>query len=333
MGGPPEARCLLERRQAGGRHVLGSPPPAQRRNGRGRTDRAPEQDVAHTAAPLPVRHATIVRMLICTLGDLVLDVIVRLEGPFTPGDDTAAATHVGAGGQAANVAAWATALGADARLLTRRGHDNAAELAVREVAARGVEILGPVTGEPGGVVVSVVGPDGERSMLTDRGPAPGLRADEIYVRWLRGADVLHLSGYALLGGAITEAGARAAGAARTQGARISVDLASAEGIRASGPGRVRARLRQLEPDTVFAGEHEIAALGEEPPASTLVLKHGAGGVTVAQDGDRERRAAASVEVVDPTGAGDALAAGFLVGWIELGLEAAARCLATMGAMP
>jgi sugar/nucleoside kinase (ribokinase family) len=38
-------------------------------------------------------------------------------------------------------------------------------------------------------------------------------------------------------------------------------------------------------------------------------------------------------VVDATGAGDALAAGFLVGGIELALDAAARCLAGPGAMP
>jgi sugar/nucleoside kinase (ribokinase family) len=39
------------------------------------------------------------------------------------------------------------------------------------------------------------------------------------------------------------------------------------------------------------------------------------------------------EVVDTTGAGDALAAGFLLGGPELGLDAAARCVATMGAFP
>jgi ribokinase len=38
-------------------------------------------------------------------------------------------------------------------------------------------------------------------------------------------------------------------------------------------------------------------------------------------------------VVDSTGAGDALAAGFLVGGPELAREAAARCVARLGAMP
>jgi sugar/nucleoside kinase (ribokinase family) len=43
--------------------------------------------------------------------------------------------------------------------------------------------------------------------------------------------------------------------------------------------------------------------------------------------------ARAADVVDTTGAGDAFAAGFLLGGAELALEAAARCVARMGAMP
>lgn len=272
-------------------------------------------------------------MLVCALGDLLLDVVVRLDGPYVPGDDTAAATHVGAGGQAANVAAWARSLGADARLIAKRGDDAAARLAATDLEARGVDIFGPVVAAPGGVVVSIVGGAAERSMLTDRGPASQLRPDEVDVRWLRGCQVFHLSGYALLAGSVAEAGARAAGAARAQGARISVDLATAEGIRAFGPDRVAARLRQLEPDVVFAGELELEALGDAPAAGTLVVKHGARGVTVVDATGTRHHDALAADPVDPTGAGDALAAGFLVGGIDLAIEAAARCVATVGAMP
>jgi sugar/nucleoside kinase (ribokinase family) len=272
-------------------------------------------------------------MLICAVGDLLLDVIVRLEGPSATDDDTPASTYVTAGGQAANVAAWAAALGADARLIAKRGEDGASGLAEAEVSARGVELVGPVVSAAGGVVVSIVDESGGRSMLTDRGPSPQLRADEIDVEWLRGSDVLHVSGYALLDGALAEAGARAAGAARAQGAQISVDLASARGIAAFGPAKLLARLEHLEPDIVFAGERELEALGREPRSATLVVKHAARGATVVQKGTREEHAALPADVVDSTGAGDALAAGFLVGGIELGLEAAARCVAQAGAMP
>jgi sugar/nucleoside kinase (ribokinase family) len=60
-----------------------------------------------------------------------------------------------------------------------------------------------------------------------------------------------------------------------------------------------------------------------------VVKRGARGFSV---GDEEV-APAPGEVVDSTGAGDALAAGFLVGGPELAREAAARCVARLGAMP
>ena len=273
-------------------------------------------------------------MLVCTIGDLLLDVIVRLAADFAADDDTPASTRVTAGGQAANVAAWAAALGAGARLIAKRGDDGASRLAEAEVTARGVELVGPVAEAGGGVVVSIVAEgSGERSMLTDRGPSRQLRADEIDVRWLRGCDVLHVSGYALLDGPIAEAGARAAGAARAQGARISVDLASARGVAELGADRLIARLEQLQPDVVFAGEAEVAALGQEPDAATLLLKHGASGVTLVQNGSRVEHAPEPSAVVDSTGAGDAFAAGFLVGGVELALEAAARCVATVGAMP
>ena len=272
-------------------------------------------------------------MLVCAVGDLLLDVIVRLLGPFSRDDDTPAATHVTAGGQAANVAAWAAALGAGARLIAKRGDDGALRLAEAEIAARGVELVGPVVPGAGGVVVSVVDGSGERSMLTDRGPSRELRAEEIDVRWLRGCDVLHVSGYAMLDGTIAQAAARAAGAARAQGARISVDLASARGIGTFGADRLLPRLEGLAPDIAFAGEAEVAALGREPPAGTIVVKHAARGVTVVKEGNRQEHEAQDANVVDPTGAGDAFAAGFLIGGVELGLEAAARCVSQAGSMP
>src|SRR5437764_56969 len=89
-----------------------------------------------------------------------------------------------------------------------------------------------------------------------RRPERPLRAEELEMDWLRGCDVLHLSGYALLARPIDEAGAKAAGAARMRGGRISVDLGAAAAIREFGPDRLLSRLEQLEPDVVFAREEE-----------------------------------------------------------------------------
>ena len=90
----------------------------------------------------------------------------------------------------------------------------------------------------------------------------------------------------------------------------------------------RARVRRLEPQLVFANEREREAFGELD--ATWIVKRGAEGVVV---DDGEPFPPAAGEVVDTTGAGDALAAGFLVGGARLGVETAARCCARLGAMP
>src|SRR5205814_2689689 len=122
--------------------------------------------------------------------------------------------------------------------------------------------------------------------------------------WLD-CDVLHVSGYAL-GAASRAAGTR----------RLSVDLASWTVIDEAGRDWVRARLAALEPDVVFAGRRELEALGGDVPAGEVVRKW-----------ELPRPAVAAV---DSTGAGDAFAAGYLVGGLELGLQAAARCVAKVG---
>jgi sugar/nucleoside kinase (ribokinase family) len=63
-----------------------------------------------------------------------------------------------------------------------------------------------------------------------------------------------------------------------------------------------------------------------------VVKRGARGILVLGE-ERLELPAGGGAVVDATGAGDALAAGFLVGGPELAVEAAARCVAKLGAMP
>ena len=268
-------------------------------------------------------------MRVCVLGDLLLDVIVRLDSPVAQGDDTTAVTRVGAGGQAANVAAWVTELGEQARFVGKRGGDAAGRLVEQELRSRGVELLGPVAGGRNGVVVALVGPNGDRTMASDRGVSPQLRPEELEMRWFRDCEWLHLSGYSLLSSPIDEAGAKAAGAVRALGGSVSVDLASANLVRAYGPDRLLARLRLLEPDIVFANDEEVEAIGEELPARTLVRKRGPEGIVV--DGDA--LAAVAADVVDSTGAGDALAAGFIVGGPQLALQTAARCVAQLGAMP
>jgi sugar/nucleoside kinase (ribokinase family) len=63
-----------------------------------------------------------------------------------------------------------------------------------------------------------------------------------------------------------------------------------------------------------------------------VVKRGARGVLVL-GAERAELPAPAGDVVDATGAGDALAAGFLVGGPDLAVATAARSVAKVGAMP
>jgi sugar/nucleoside kinase (ribokinase family) len=264
-------------------------------------------------------------VVLCTLGDLLLDVIVRLDSRLAPGDDAAAATTLAPGGQAANVAAWASALGATARVIAVQAEDDAGAMLRSELTTRGVEVRGP-RGERTGVVVSLVQPEGDRTMASDRGSAPELRAEDLETEWLE-CDALHLSGYSLMRAPIAEAAVHAASLARDRGARLSVDLSSWTHIERFGD-TLRETLVQIRPDVVFGNEREWEAIGDVD-GSVHVVKRGARGIVV----NGKVYPAVAVDAVDSTGAGDALAAGFIVGGPQLALETAARCVAQVGAMP
>jgi sugar/nucleoside kinase (ribokinase family) len=268
-------------------------------------------------------------MLVCSLGDLTLDVVVRLATPIAVGADTASEIRLGPGGQAANVAAWASALDARARFVGKTGDDDAGALVRAQASALGVEVIGPVAGR-NGVICSLVSSDGERSMASDRGTAAELRPNDLDAAWFHGCGHLYVSGYALQREPARSAARRAVELAREAGATVSVDLASWSVIREVGAEAFREVVTAFAPDVVFANEAEDETFGGPIAGATWVLKRGARGCSF--DGD-EREALPVDRVVDSTGAGDALAAGWIVGGPDLALEAAARCVRQLGAMP
>jgi len=179
-------------------------------------------------------------------------------------------------------------------------------------------------------VVSVVS-DGTRSMASDPGDLgwlAGVRAGP----WLDGADWLFVSGYALLRSARPEHLVHVTAAARARGTRVAVDLASASMVTRFGADAFASLCRSLEPSVVFANEAELAAVGGLPD-TVLVVKRGEAGACFVVDGAPQERPPVDGPVVDVTGAGDALAAGYLLGGPDLAMLAAGRCVARRGAQP
>ncbi len=265
--------------------------------------------------------------MICTLGDLLLDVVVRLDGPIAGDTDTYGRTRVGPGGQAANVAAWVAELGGKSRFVGKRAADPAGRMLVDELTRRGVDVAGPEVDSGTGTVVSLAAPDGTRTMLSDRGVSPDFTPEELDPLWVEGFAWLHLPAYTLVRAPIAATAFRAGQIARTTGARISLDLSSVSAIQALGVDSFRERVAGLAPEVIFGNAEEVALV--RPEALTVVEKRGAEGCVV----NGVAHPAVPAEVVDTTGAGDAFAAGFLLDGVELGLQAAARCVARLGAFP
>jgi ribokinase len=270
--------------------------------------------------------------VICTLGDLLLDVIVRLDEPIEEDTDTYGRTRVGPGGQAANVAAWVVALGGSARFIGKRARDPAGRILGEELRSRGVDLAGPEAESGTGTVVSIAGSDGRRTMLTDRGVSADFRADELEPEWLDACETLHVPAYSLVRSPLAETALAAIRLVREADAKVSVDLSSTSALRAYGVDRFAEVLARIDPDYVLANEDE-AALVNGIDAPTVVIKRGRDGCRVIRSAVSTDYPAHPADVVDSTGAGDAFAAGYLLEGHDLALEAAARCVSSVGATP
>ena len=134
------------------------------------------------------------------------------------------------------------------------------------------------------------------------------------------------SGIELLG---AQVGRDAALRAAELAPKVSVDLSSWSAVRDFGPERFRERLEALQPAIVFANEDEERIIGGPLEGCTWILKRGPLGACFGGVDHPAVPAAA----LDTTGAGDALAAGYLVGGPELAMAAAARCVGQLGSMP
>jgi ribokinase len=291
--------------------------------------------------------------VIVVVGDLVTDVLVAHGGPIEPGSDTAASIAVGGGGQAANTAAWLAHAGRPVTLVAAVGDDPAGRERIAELTAAGVRCAvrahaGAVTGS----VVVLAGPD-ERTMITDRGAALLLDPADVTAA-VEAADAthLHLSGYPLLHDGSRPAGLAALAAAAERGLTTSVDAASAAPLRSVGAARFLAWVRGVDLLLCNADEADVLA-GTGPAAEqagrltayvrNVVVKQGAAGATWgARDGLVRSVAPRRVPMKDPTGAGDAFAAGLLAAWccgaepqaaLAAGAALGATAVARIGARP
>jgi sugar/nucleoside kinase (ribokinase family) len=242
------------------------------------------------------------------------------------------------GGSACNTVTGYAKLSGPASFMGSVGRDETGRLLKQHLQNSGVTPHLFEKDTPTGRVVSVVTPDGERSMLTCLGAsaetAPADIDDSIFLN----ADMIHLEGYLFFNRELLYTIAQKARNARIP---LSLDLASFTVIESDRPAFQKFVREYI--DIVFANEDEaqsytgetdehqaLSALARD--CSLAVVKLGRRGSII----HHEKRLytiapfLTGKEAVDTTGAGDLWASGFLYGFgrnlsIEAAGNLASRC--------
>ncbi len=224
------------------------------------------------------------------------------------------------GGSAGNTIRAMARLGCQVGFIGKVGPDTTGDFFIRALDNLGIEPHVFRGTERSGKCVSLISPDGERTMVTHLGAALELSAAELGPALFAGYDCLYVEGYlvqdhALIRGAVQTA--------KACGLQVAIDLASFN-IVDENRDFLRALVAE-HVDILFANEDEAKAFtGEAEPLNALqsiselcplaVVKIGTRGALIKNGGEVVHVGImAAAKRVDTTGAGDFYAAGFLSG--------------------
>lgn len=227
------------------------------------------------------------------------------------------------GGSASNTIRAMARLGSQVGFIGKVGQDSTGDFFEQGLINVGVQPFILRGNSHSGRCVSLVSPDGERTMITYLGAAMEMTSYEISPDMFAGYDCLYIEGYLvqdhdLIGYAVRTA--------KQCGLKVAIDLASFNVV-AENLEFLRSLVSEYV-DILFANEQEARTFtGEDEPLNALqaisemcdlaVVKIGTKGALIKQGAEvLHVGIMAAAKRVDTTGAGDYYAAGFLSGMCQ-----------------
>lgn len=225
------------------------------------------------------------------------------------------------GGDVVNTVVGITNLGGKAAFCGKVGLDEKGILIEENLKDEGVEPV-LIKGDKGtGLVICLVTPDNERTMLTHLGCAITLNEDEVIIDEIKNSKLLYLTGYVLEDLNLRAMALKALKEAKKHGKKIAIDVSDSTLVE-----RCKNDLKKIiieYADILFANEDEAFALTGKKREEALnimsewvdlaIVKIGKDGSLINDHGTIHLIRGFKVDAVDTTGAGDMFAAGFLFG--------------------
>ena len=227
------------------------------------------------------------------------------------------------GGSADNTIRAMARLGCKVGFIGKVGRDSTGDFFESALDNLGIQPFIMRGEERSGKCVSLVSPDGERTLVTHLGAAVEMKAEDLTPAILEGYDCLYVEGYLVQDHNLIRGAIRMA---KELGLKVAIDLASFNVVE-ENLEFLREVISEYV-DIVFANEDEARVFsGEEEPINALqyistmcdlvIVKIGMRGALIKQGGEVSHVGImAAAKRVDTTGAGDFYAAGFMAGMCE-----------------
>ena len=281
------------------------------------------------------------RKRIVVIGDALIDNLLYIDRLPMAGEDIKVNDYAkNTGGSAANTAALLACFGVEVCLISCAGKDEDANTIIERLGKMGVDTSLISKQGQTGFTVTLVGSDGERTMLSLRGACE--RAPEftsVMRERIENSDMLFVSGYWMQSKEQAEFVLKAAQAAKSANALAAFDPCPIVG--GVDEKLLHSMLKLTDILLPNEAEHGFLKQRHSLRLPCVAVKLGNRGSKLMYQGKEYVEAAQKIKPVDTTGAGDAFNAGFLAAvlmgeepqsWLKKGNECAAKAVGRRGAL-